>query len=190
MLCWRFRNKEKGWGGWGEGGRQEEMAKEVEGSWLVLCTYLYSAYNFYKSKFAGTRHYMPCIIEMCSLTVATYPGSHIFTQQPEIICLVQQGCTCASRRKGKNICIHECKLGKIDWLAVVSYKPVIWSTPSASLKFCLAFSPCRQWLSEKDFRVLWSAQWPGQAVPWLGGRLGAWGGPPCFSSRGHFQLSM
>lgn len=55
------------------------MAKEVEGSWLVLCTYLYSAYNFSKSKFAGTRHYMPCIIEMCSLTVATYPGSHIFT---------------------------------------------------------------------------------------------------------------
>lgn len=55
------------------------MSKEVEGSWLVLCTYLYSAYNFSKSKFAGTRHYMPCIIEMCSLTVATYPGSHIFT---------------------------------------------------------------------------------------------------------------
>lgn len=55
------------------------MAKQVEESWLVLHMPLYSACNFYKSKFAGTRHYMPCIIEMYSLTVATYPGSHIFT---------------------------------------------------------------------------------------------------------------
>lgn len=55
------------------------MAEQEEESWLVLHMSLYSACNFYKSKFAGTRHYMPCIIEMYSLTVATYPGSHIFT---------------------------------------------------------------------------------------------------------------